>query len=135
MRLLIPSDLHAACAKAVVATATDATEGPFVLPFDLSITLRGSVKRGAEFVQSYPGTLTTLDLVTAACAMSGAIRPVFERIALDPAKAQAIVRDLRASDEASAKAAFALVDAMRWNTTRTVAGKRTYSVESVEVRQ
>ena len=132
MRLMIPSDLHAACAKSVVATATDATEGPFVLPFDLSITLRGSVKRGAEFVQAYPGTLSTLELVMAACAISGAVRPVFERIATDPLSCRSVVMSM---DEDRKKQAFALVDAMRWASERVVAGKRSYTIDAVEVRQ
>ena len=84
-------------------------------------------RTGTTEPSSYPGTLTTLDLVTAACAMSGAVRPVFERIALDPQAARDMVRGLRA-DEERAKAAFALVDAMRWNTERTVKGKRKITV-------
>lgn len=132
MRLLIPSDLHAACAKSVVATATDATEGPFVLPFDLSITLRGSVKRGSEFVQSYPGSLTTLELVMAACAISGAVRPVFERLATDPLGTRNFVRNM---DPKYAEQCESLLNAMRWATERVVAGKRSYTIEAVEVRQ
>ena len=131
MRLLIPSDLHAACAKSVVATATDATEGPFVLPFDLLITMRGSVKRGASFVQSYPGSLSTLELVMAACALSGAVRPVLEKIATDPLACRSMVANMDAERRAQAEG---LVDAMRWATERVVAGKRTYNIEAVEIR-
>lgn len=130
-RLLIPSDLHAACAKAVVATATEAMEGPFVLPFDLTVTLRGSVKRGAEFVQAYPGTLTTLDLVVAACALSGAVRPVFEKIATDPLAVRDFVRSM---DGERAAEGAALVERMRWATERVVAGKRSYTIDAAEVR-
>ena len=130
-RLLIPSDLHAACAKAVVATATEAMEGPFVLPFDLTVTLRGSVKRGAEFVQAYPGTLTTLDLVVAACALSGAVRPVFEKIATDPLAVRNFVHGMSVDRTIEAEA---LVQKMRWATERVVMGKRSYTIDAAEVR-
>lgn len=130
-RLLIPSDLHAACAKAVVATATEAMEGPFVLPFDLTVTLRGSVKRGAEFVQAFPGTLTTLDLVVAACAMSGAVRPVFEKIATDPLAVRNFVHSMSVDRTIEAEA---LVQKMRWATERVVMGKRSYTIDAAEVR-
>ena len=68
----------------------------------------------------------------AACAISGAVRPVFERLATDPLGTRNFVRNM---DAKYAEQCESLLNAMRWATERVVAGKRSYTIEAVEVRQ